>query len=77
MVNSTFPPWKETYQKALRESNNEKQHELVLAAEEAIFRRFQELQESANHGVERTEMEAAAADLLAIKTHKLGWPSVK
>jgi hypothetical protein len=47
---------------------------LVQAAEYAIVLRLQELENSTDHHEERVEMERAAADLLVIKTHKLGWP---
>jgi len=77
MLHSSLTSWKETYQRALRESDAEKLQNMVGEAEEAIFRRFQELEDSSNHNEERTELNAAAADLLVIKTLKLHWPSVK
>jgi hypothetical protein len=44
----------------------------VHAAEYAIVLRFQELENSTDNQEEPAEMERAAADLLAIKTYKLG-----
>jgi hypothetical protein len=38
--------------------------------------RLQELENSTNNQEERAEMKRATADLLVIKTYKLGWPSV-
>jgi hypothetical protein len=69
--------WKESYESAVRESDIQKLAALVHAAEEAIFFRGRELSRSADHHVERNEMRGAAADLLTIKTYKLGWPSLK
>jgi len=69
--------WKESYELALRESDKPKLAALVHAAEVMIFLRGQELSHSADDHAERSEMRAATADLLAIKTYKLGWPSLK
>lgn len=68
--------WKEPYRQAVKGANPQKQVELVLAAEYAIVLRLQELENSKENQEERAEMKRAAADLLSIKTHKLGWPSV-
>jgi hypothetical protein len=46
----------------------------VQTAEYAIVLRLQELENSTDYGEERIEMKRAAADLLVIKTYKLGWP---
>jgi hypothetical protein len=69
--------WKESYKHAVRESDKKKLAELVRAAEERIFYRGQELAGSMNHHHERSQMSAAAADLLAVKVYKLGWPNPK
>jgi hypothetical protein len=69
--------WKESYELALRESDKPKLAALVRAAEVMIFLRGQELSRSVEHHDERNEMRGAAADLLAIKANKLGWPSIK
>lgn len=67
--------WKGLYLQALLESDSEKCTELVQATEQAIVLRAQELLNSSDHHEERIEMKLAAADLLVIKTYKLGWPS--
>jgi hypothetical protein len=69
--------WKESYKNALRESDKKKLAELVLAAEERMFFRGLELSGSMNNHHERSEMSSAAADLLAVKVYKLGWPNPK
>jgi hypothetical protein len=69
--------WREAYRKALNEKDDGQLTDAVHAAEGAIFLRSQELDGSADHHAEREEMKAAGADLLAIKSHKLGWPPPK
>jgi hypothetical protein len=69
--------WKEPYHQALRESDEQKLTELVHAAEYAIALRLQELENSTGDGEERAEMKRASADLLVIKTNKLGWLRVQ
>jgi hypothetical protein len=76
MLNFSASSWKESYAAALKESDPAKLHAAVLAAEEALFLRGQEINGSANHEAERKEIAAAAADLLAVKIHKLGWPKI-
>lgn len=68
--------WKEPYSQALKESDEQKLAELVQAAEHAIVLRLQELKYSPDRQ-ELTELKRAAADLLAIKTNKLGWPPLQ
>jgi DnaJ-domain-containing protein 1 len=68
--------WKELYLWALIESDKEKLTKLIQAIEQAIARRARELLNSSDHHEERSEMAAANADLLSIKTDKLGWPPV-
>ena len=77
MSNSDLLPWKQVYEAALRNQDVEKLTDHIFQAEGAIFLRQQELAGSSDHHEERKEMEAASEDLLAIKTHKLGWPLVK
>jgi hypothetical protein len=67
--------WRESYQKAIQESDQKKLTEYVQEAEAGMFKRLQELASSSDHHEERVEMEGASADLLAIKIHKLGWPN--
>jgi hypothetical protein len=76
MPDSYTPLWKQMYEKALRESDTEKLTALVNAAEEALVLRYKELRNDADHDKEWHEIEAAKADLLVIKIHKLGWPKV-
>lgn len=76
MSNFSASAWKERYAAALRESDPEKVHAAVLAAEEALFLRGQEINGSPGHEAEQKEIEAASADLLAVKIHKLGWPKI-
>ncbi len=68
--------WKEPYRQALKESDERKLIELVQAAELAIVLRLEELEKLTDNQEERAELKRASAGLLAIKTHKLGWPSV-
>jgi hypothetical protein len=68
--------WKELYLWALIESDKEKLTGLIQAIERAIASRAQELLYSPDHHEERSEMAAANAALLSMKTHKLGWPPV-
>lgn len=66
--------WQELYLNALTETDQKKLSELIQAVEGAMFLRWQELANSTDHREERSEMHVASAALLAIKTHKLGWP---
>jgi hypothetical protein len=68
-------PWKDLYLQAVFERDKGKMSELVLATEQAIGLRLQELLDSTDKE-ERSEIAIAMASLLAIKTHKLGWPEV-
>jgi DnaJ-domain-containing protein 1 len=68
--------WKELYLWALIESDKEKLTGLVQAIESALASRAQELLNSSDHHEERSEMAAANAALLSMKTNKLGWPPV-
>ncbi len=66
--------WKELYLWALIGSDKEKLTGLIQAIERAIASRAQELFNSPDHYEEPSEMAAANAALLSMKTHKLGWP---
>ena len=68
--------WRDAYKRVLNESHNGNLTDAVHAAEAALFLRSQEL-DGQGDDTEREEMQAASADLLAIKVHKLGWPSPK
>ena len=76
MVENTATSWKEAYEKTRHESDQQKLGELVLAAEAAIFRRYQEIAPSDNHHEERRSMKEATDDLLEMKVNQLGWPPV-
>jgi hypothetical protein len=69
--------WKEAYEMALREKDKQKLGELVLSAEAALFRRYQEIAPSSNHHDERISMKTAGEHLLSIKVNQLGWPPVQ
>jgi hypothetical protein len=68
--------WEDKYQRALKESDQEKLLQHIIDAEAAIFQRHQQLNGSPGDDLERQKMEEAAKDLLAIKIHKLNWPSL-
>ncbi len=71
-----MPSWQELYQQTLTVSDRQKLTELVLAVEQAIFFRAQELDRTEAGAKERAAMDQAARKLLAIKTEKLGWPGL-
>ena len=76
-MRDSYPiPWKELHLWALIESDKKKLTGLIQAIEHAIASRAQELLNSPDHHKERSEMAAANAALLSMKTHKLGWPPV-
>jgi hypothetical protein len=75
MSDPTTLLWMQHYATALNESDTAKLREAVLAAEASLFIRAQELAGSSDHHEERKDMDAASADLLTIKIHKLGWPA--
>jgi hypothetical protein len=72
----TEDAWRDTYRRALNEQNLTKLANVVIAAETAIFMRFQELAGNPDHHAERVEMQTAAKGLLAIKIQKLGYPDI-
>ncbi len=77
MQDSYPTSWKELYLQVVLESDPKKLTELVLATEQAIALRAQELcNSSSDHHEEDSEISIAKASLLAIKVHKLGWPGV-
>jgi len=67
--------WKQLYEKAMKEQDS-KRIESVLAAEEAIVRRMQQLGKSPEADAERAALNAAVDDLLKIKTEKTGKPGM-
>ena len=76
MLEITATSWKEVYEKTRQETDKQKLGELVLAAETAIFRRYQEIAPFSNHHDERRSMKEATDYLLALKVNELGWPPV-
>jgi hypothetical protein len=77
LVNDPKSSWQELYLAALLEPDQNKLTKLVLAVEDAMFHRAQELANSYADNQERTEMDRAAEKLLTLKTEKLGWPGIK
>jgi hypothetical protein len=75
-INHSKSPWQELYELALVEPDRKKLAQLIIAAEEGIFRRVQELTNSEADEQERAAMTEAVEKLLIIKTEKLGWPGV-
>jgi hypothetical protein len=76
MAENVTTSWKELYERALGETDKQKLGELVLSAEAAIYRRYQDLQSSSNHHEERRTLKEAADRLLKVKVDELGWPPV-
>jgi hypothetical protein len=68
--------WKRPYLEALKISEKDKLTVLVQSAELAIFYRMKELTDSPENRQERNDLRLACMDLLAVKTYKLGWPSL-
>jgi hypothetical protein len=69
--------WKAEYEKTVWESDQEHLLSCIHSTEAALSHRWQELGNDPVAQEELAAMNAAAADLLAIKHHKLGWPSLK
>jgi hypothetical protein len=70
-------PWKQPYLEALKLSGKDELTGLVQSAEMAMYCRSKELTDSPEHRQERNELRLANMDLLAVKTHKLGWPALR
>jgi hypothetical protein len=64
--------WKDIFMQAMEESDKEKLHRLVRAAELAIFLRREELGNSAHAGEELSAMAVAIEALRSIRVHQLG-----
>jgi hypothetical protein len=69
------PSWRQLYLNAQREKGIARITNAILAAEAAIFERWQELGESQGHDEERSQLHEASDELLKIKTQKLNWPT--
>jgi hypothetical protein len=74
--NGVKPRWQLLYEAAVAENDPAKLMTLVGTIEEALVVRSQEISHSCDHADERNAMAQAAENLLAIKTGKLGWPSL-
>ena len=68
------PSWRQLYLNAQREKGLERITTAVLAAEAAIFERWQELDQVSGHIEERKQLREACDELLILKTERLGWP---
>lgn len=68
--------WKQYYRSALDELTLATTEENVNLVEEALFLRWQELAGNPNHQDERNEMKRASANLLRVKTYRLGWSDI-
>jgi hypothetical protein len=66
-----YPDWQNEYAAALLETNPQKLSELVEAAETAIYKRLQQLQNSDHHS-ERQVIEDALQSLKVLKRSELG-----
>jgi hypothetical protein len=71
-----FSSWRQLYSATLTVSERANLIEVVRAAELAMLARLKELTISPEHHDERNEIRLALSDLLAVKTHKLGWPAL-
>lgn len=65
--------WKLFWGKAMREPNAAKLAPLVTQAENAMFRRYQEIADSPDGRDERMQMALALNDLRAVKIERLNW----
>jgi hypothetical protein len=66
--------WRALHQAVVTETDVRVLEPLVYETETAIFLRLQELEPQCDHEDELCDLRAAADDLLAVKTQKLGWP---
>jgi hypothetical protein len=74
MRNLELQTWQALYQDALAETDLHKLLPLVMAAENAIFGRSQELMQSYDEQVEWRAMEDALLELRALQVKKLNFP---
>ncbi len=76
VINPKHGSWRDLHQAALKEADPKKLHGLILALEEAMYLRAQQLGDSEAHQKERDAINEAAEKLLAIKTEKMGCPGI-
>jgi hypothetical protein len=71
------PYWKRQVKRAMREADPGSVTRQVHAAEEAIFLRWQQMENNPAHGdiEEREAIRSATNELLGIKLYKLNWPN--
>ena len=60
---------------AVRAKGIENITKAVIAAEAAMFQRWQELSGESDHAEERGQLREASDKLLKLKIEKLGWPN--
>ena len=68
--------WQKLYEAVLVETDRDRLTDLIGAIESAIARRRQELTKCEGVDKERDAIEVAAAEILNIKTARLGWPTI-
>ena len=71
------PSWQALLRDAQAESDPVKLIEKLCNVEEGIFLRSQELNFSSDGRDEEEAIRKALAELLRIRTEKLGWPAIK
>jgi hypothetical protein len=79
MSDLKFVSWKEIFQKAMEETDRDKQAQLVRQADLAIFHRHQKLYSCIQHREELTALNAATEALRVVKhasreLEKSVWP---
>jgi hypothetical protein len=70
------PSWRFIYLSALRAEGIERITEAVMAAENAMYARWQEIDREPDDFQERGQLQEASDELLKIKFEKLGWPKL-
>jgi hypothetical protein len=73
-VREPKPSWRFIYLSALHAKGTEKITKAVMAAEDAMYARWQEVDEQPDDFQERGQLQEASDELLKIKLEKLGWP---
>jgi DNA-binding NarL/FixJ family response regulator len=76
MTTFEYPTWQREYQEALLERDLQKLEEKILAAENALFLRFQELGGTGDHDRERMALNEAIRALRTLQTEKLCYPKL-
>jgi hypothetical protein len=69
--------WRELYSTAVTQRNPSHLTIRLDGAEAAIFFRLQELNQSPDGHLERSEIDAAIKNILRLRIEKLGWPEVR